>query len=247
MEFYEFGNIQNPKVLLIHGMAITWECFEPLIDQLSKHYYLIVPSLNGHNPNDEKEFECLDYEVQKIEEYILSTYLPKLHGAYGFSMGGTILLKLLMNGKIHIPNVILDAAYYLPLGIYSKASSAFLTNILKEIRENRPIHPFIKQLLLYANVDIEALKRAIYPGVSSKSIYNCLIELARFHIHKPLSPSAEVVYWYGSKEIFPAKSVKYLKQHHSTLHVKIFENLGHGELITKFPEKAVEEMRQIYQ
>lgn len=246
MEFHEFGNIQNPKVLLIHGMAITWECFEPLIEQLSKQYYLIVPSLDGHNPEKQKDFECLDDEVERIEDYILKSHHPKLHGAYGFSMGGTILLKLLTNGKIQIPNVILDAAYYLPLGIYSKATTSFLTNILQEIRENRPIHPFKKQLLLYANVDIEALKRAIYPGVSSKSIYNCLLELARFHLQKSISSSTEVVYWYGSKEIFPAKSVQYLKQRHLNLKVKIFDNLGHGELITKYPDRAAEEMRQVY-
>lgn len=247
MEFHEFGNIQNPKVLLIHGMAVTWECFEPLIDQLAKQYYLIVPALDGHNPLKQKDFECLNHEVKRIEDYIMNTYLPKLHGAYGFSMGGTILLKLLANGKIHFPNVILDAAYYLPLGIYSKATSALITNILTDIREERSIHPFLKQLLLYSNIDIEALKKAIYPGVSSKSIYNCLLELSRFHLQEPLPPTTEVEYWYGSKEIFPAKSVKYLKQHYPKLKVKIFENLGHGELITKFPDRATKEMQKMYQ
>lgn len=245
MEFREFGNIKNPKLLLIHGMATTWECFLPLIDELSKHYYLIIPALDGHNPNKPCDFECFDDEVERIENYLLSRYVPNLHGAFGFSMGGTILLKLLANNKIQIPKIILDAAYYLPLGVYSKVTSLVLTNILMELKNHHSLHPLIRQLLVYANIDVEALKKALYPEISSKSIYHCFLELFRYRF-QTFPDSAHITYWYGSKEIFPEKSVKYLKQCMPKIKVKIFENLGHGELITKYPSIAAKEMRQIY-
>src|SRR5690606_25772416 len=96
MEFHEFGNVKHPKLLLIHGMAMTWElCFEKIIGELSKEYYLIVPAIDGHNRDKQCEFKCLDDVVKKIEEYILHRYIPDLYGGFGFSMGGTILLKLM--------------------------------------------------------------------------------------------------------------------------------------------------------
>ncbi|WP_016837649.1 alpha/beta fold hydrolase [Ureibacillus thermosphaericus] len=245
MEFHEFGNLRNPKLLLIHGMAVTWESFNQLIDELSKHYYLIIPSLDGHNGDSSSHFECIDQETEQIENYILSRYTDYVHGAYGFSMGGTILLKLLANQKIQISKVILDAAYYLPLGIYSKTAAMILSKILLDLRNNQ-LHPKMRSLLSYYDVDVESLKKALYPQISLKSIENCFLELFKFSLQQSLRNSTEMYYWYGSNEIIPAKSIKYLKQVIPNIKEKVLKDLGHGEFITKYSTEAVKEMRTIY-
>lgn len=247
MEFHEFGNVKHPKLLLIHGMAMTWElCFEKIIGELSKEYYLIVPAIDGHNRDKQCEFKCLDDVVKKIEEYILHRYIPDLYGGFGFSMGGTILLKLMEKQNIRFQKVILDASYYLPLGIYSKFISTIITKIIAELRQQKPLHPMYEAFLNFANFDIEFLEKAIAPEVSERSIKNCLFELSNFHLTKPLSISTDVTYWYGSKELFPPKAVEYVKQVLPQTKVKKFEGFGHGELITKHPDQALEEMRKIF-
>lgn len=247
MEFHEFGDVRHPKLLLIHGLATTWQyCFESIIDELSKHYYLIIPALDGHDSSIEGDFTCLDHEVEQIEDYILNRYIPDLHGAFGFSMGGTILLKLMANQKIRFQKAILDAAYYLPLGIYSKAIATFLAKSMAEMQEGRPLHPMHHILLKYVNTDVEALRKAITPYITSKSIYRCVLQLSDFQLQKPISISTDITYWYGSKELFPPKSVKFVKELFPNVRVKIFENLGHGELIMKHPKKCIEEMRQFF-
>ena len=42
------GNVNNPKVVLIHGMGFYWEkCFTPIIEALELEYCLIIPELPG--------------------------------------------------------------------------------------------------------------------------------------------------------------------------------------------------------
>ena len=44
------GNVNNPKVVLIHGMGFYWEkCFTPIIEALELEYCLIIPELEGHH------------------------------------------------------------------------------------------------------------------------------------------------------------------------------------------------------
>lgn len=49
------GNVNNPKVVLIHGMGFYWEkCFTPIIEALELEYCLIIPELEGHHNKSEK-------------------------------------------------------------------------------------------------------------------------------------------------------------------------------------------------
>ncbi|PKC53352.1 hypothetical protein RhiirA1_404377, partial [Rhizophagus irregularis] len=57
MEFKEFGDSRNPKIMLIHGMATTWDiCYKAAIDELKNDFFIIVPVLDGHNPNEQSDF-----------------------------------------------------------------------------------------------------------------------------------------------------------------------------------------------
>lgn len=248
MEFYEFGDIQKPKLLLIHGMAITWQyCLDSVIKDLSKEFYLIIPELDGHNVKGSTNFQSLGEETQRIEQYVLTKYGHSIHGAYGFSMGGTILINIISNQNILMKNAILDSAYCTPLGIYAKGVAKWLTNLLMAIKNEEPIHPSIHKVLASYKIDVQSLKRAIFINASSETIYNCFLDLFHYTIPQNISSStAEVTYWFGSNEPFPPRSLKYLKEYLPNVKVKVFDNMGHGELITKHPKRCIEEMKRVF-
>jgi hypothetical protein len=104
----------------------------------------------------------------------------------------------------------------------------------------------MRSLLSYYDVDVESLKKALYPQISLKSIENCFLELFKFSLQQSLPNSPEMYYWYGSNEIIPEKSIKYLKQVVPNIKEKVLKDLGHGEFITKYSTEAVKEMRTIY-
>ena len=57
MQILEYGNSNNDKVILIHGFQMPLDSLNEYINILKKDYFVIVPILPGHNPNDKEEFE----------------------------------------------------------------------------------------------------------------------------------------------------------------------------------------------
>ena len=43
------GDINNPKVMLIHGVGFYWEtCFTKIVETLADKYFVLLPELEGH-------------------------------------------------------------------------------------------------------------------------------------------------------------------------------------------------------
>ena len=47
MEFHTFGDEDNKKVLLLHGMLCDWKKFRDLLKPLEESYYVIYPAMTG--------------------------------------------------------------------------------------------------------------------------------------------------------------------------------------------------------
>ncbi|HWL24831.1 MAG TPA: alpha/beta hydrolase [Ureibacillus sp.] len=247
MEFKEFGDIRNPKIMLIHGMATTWDtCYRATINELKNDFFIIVPVLDGHNPEEKSEFCSIQEAAHKIEQYVLQKHNGKLHAATGFSMGGTILIQILANQILQIHRVVLDAAYCNPLGIFSKFCTMFLSNQISKIKENKPFHILLRKVMEYGKFDEVALRKAFYSSISHKTILNCFAQLLEYQIPQSLrSINADVTYWYGSNESYAAKSARNLKKVLPNLRIRSFDRYGHGELITKYPKHCVAELKRI--
>ena len=67
------GNVNNPKVVLIHGMGFYWEkCFTPIIEALELEYCLIIPELEGHHNKSEKTDIKIADCVNRLEQELTS-------------------------------------------------------------------------------------------------------------------------------------------------------------------------------
>lgn len=253
MEFKEFGDQQNPKLLLIHGSASTWELnFGSIVEELSDDFFLILPLLNGHNPNRKKEFHSIEEEAKDIENYIIEQCNGKIDGAYGISFGGSILIQLLANNNISIGKAILDSAVCMPLGIFANlAAKAFASQIIK-LENNKPLSPVMK---IISGLDDHKIRKAYsdntktsyipqIPYISPETIRKTILECTRFRIPARITATAsEVTFWYGGKEPMAIKSARNLKKFLPDMTIKIFEDLGHGGLIMN-PDRLISELRQ---
>lgn len=248
MEFKEFGDSRNPKIMLIHGMATTWDiCYKAAIDELKNDFFIIVPVLDGHNPNEQSDFCSIQDAANKIEEYVLHQHSGKLYAASGFSMGGTILIQILANQILQIRRVVLDAAYCAPIGIFSKLCTKLLVSQICRVKENRPFHFLMRKVMEFGKFDEDAFRKAFFSDISQKSIMNCLGQLLEYKIPKNLSAiKADVTYWYGSHESFAAKSARNLKKALPHLKIRSFDKYGHGELFTKYPKQGVSELKRLF-
>ena len=99
MEILEFGNKEKDKIILIHGFETPYQIWEKYIEHYKNDYHIIVPVLQGHNPNKKEDFVSFEKSAKDIEDYIISYYGSNVFAIYGMSMGGVLTSQIWQNKK----------------------------------------------------------------------------------------------------------------------------------------------------
>lgn len=95
MIFHEFGDKKFPHILLIHGGGNSWWNYLRQARILSDKYHVILPTLNGHGEEYQKEYISTENSAQQIMNYIKNNCDGKLFAVGGVSLGGQIAIELL--------------------------------------------------------------------------------------------------------------------------------------------------------
>ena len=136
MQIHEFGNAQNPVILLLPGTCCFWKGnFGQVIDTLSRDFLVSVVAYTGFDENDTENFGTVTEEVEKIEEYVKKHYDGSVRAAYGCSLGGSLVGLLAARHNIHMQYGILGSSDLDQAG-------AFKASLLAAIM-GKVIYPFI--------------------------------------------------------------------------------------------------------
>jgi pimeloyl-ACP methyl ester carboxylesterase len=109
MEFITWGSDKNPTMLLIHPSKCNGHCFELLYPYL-QGFYLICPTLNGHNVNDHSVYENYQKETDAITAYIKEQKIHTLHTVLGLSLGTLEAYEIYRRKEFVINHLVLDGA-----------------------------------------------------------------------------------------------------------------------------------------
>ena len=91
---YEYGNDSHPAILMIHGNSVHSGFFIPLIRLLESQYHIITLDLPGHKHSDAWEKHNFNRKnLALLINLVLEHFKIKEVNAFGFSMGGFILLE----------------------------------------------------------------------------------------------------------------------------------------------------------
>ena len=110
MRFHEFGEKNNPTMILVHGMMNPWQIWEDAADFFSREYYVIVPELDAHTEEETSSFISLENEAEKIRKYVIENLDGKINVLCGLSMGGRIAAVLAGMPEISVDALVLDGA-----------------------------------------------------------------------------------------------------------------------------------------
>ncbi len=242
MDFKTFGNQKNPSLLLLHGLAMTWKSFDEIVPLLMDDYFLVIPVLDGHNPDNRSNFQTVQEEAEKIEKKVVDDFDRHLSGVLGFSLGGTIAIELLTRNKIQMDRVILDGACASTPGSLSRPYASMWISMLSKFTDGKNISSFLKKVT--GSGDVEALYNMLFFNLSEKTITNACKAAFEYEISPYVGQSkAQVTFWHGQREPYPAKTAKKMKEYLPAMRIRIFGNLGHGELFSRFPQRYVVEIR----
>lgn len=115
MDFKLYGDSGAPTLLLIPGLGVSYEIFLPLIKLLEEKFRVIAVQLDGFTMGVNTRFTSVDDQAGQIIGFVRQHCGGRLNSAYGLSLGGKILSRILERNEIIISHAIMDAAPLLPL------------------------------------------------------------------------------------------------------------------------------------
>lgn len=240
MRFNEFGKENKIKILLIHGMGCTGEhSFSSTIKRLENNYRVIVVSLDGYDEAKNK-FISIEEEARKIAEYIKENQEDSIDVVLGMSMGGFIALDLLTKYDLKAKKLILDSGYLKPWNkisakIFSKLVAKGFSSLIKG--ENKLFYKKgMKKIMGYV-----FKKEDLCEFASKETLINSEYSCLRYKLENiDVLNEINVEYWYGKKEKYMIKGMKFLKSKLSNLKEVCVGDYGHAEVMFEDPNQYAE-------
>ena len=236
MDFRTFGKADGPSLLLIPGLGVSIEIFLPLVGLLEDRFHIIAAQVDGFTLGVHSQFTSVDDQAAQVIAHVKENYDGRLDCAYGLSLGGKILSRMLERNELAIDHAVLDAAPLLPLpkwletplryyqcanvwtcyhwtGFWKRVFHSHYFDVLLD--ECRKVYPY-------------GGGRAVLDGY--KSVYTNKLE----SISGP-----DIHFWYGTLEAFAAKpQAEHLKKICPAAQIEVFPKMNHGQLLVDHPEEV---------
>ncbi|MBO7575793.1 MAG: alpha/beta hydrolase [Bacteroidales bacterium] len=243
MRFELLGKEGAPSLMLIPGLGVSYEIFLPLVELLKDKFQIIAVQVDGFTLGEQTCFTSVDDQAAQTIAFIRNRFDGHLDGAYGLSLGGKILSRILERDEVTIDHAILDAAPLLPLPkwlvgplryyqSYNVWTCYHWTGFWRWVFHS---HYFDVLLDECRKTFPYGGRRAVLDGY--KSVYTNKLE----SIH-----GADIHFWYGTKEAFVAKpQMEHLQKLCPELHVAVFPGSNHGQLLVDHPDEVAQRIEKI--
>ena len=253
MTFHEFGDKNFPHILLIHGGGNSWWNYLRQARMLSDKYHVILPTLDGHGEEYQKDYISTENSAQQIMEYIKNNCDRKLFAIGGVSLGGQIVMELLSLDSDIAEKAIIDGSICIPQPklarictviiklfgkiMFSKSASKIQLGLMKKMYPNMAYPEEIE------NYYIEDMPRL--PIKTLVTIYQTYMGEYRLK-HAIKESKAQVLYIYGEKEMKCVKeSAKLFQKMHPDCTLYEAKGYNHGYLSAYLPLEWMEVVNHI--
>lgn len=134
MNVYEFGNKENPIIMLFPGTMCYWKGnFGKVIEKLSEKFFVSAVAYTGFDDKDSEDYTSVEDELVKIETYIKDNYSGEICAAYGCSLGGTFVAHLAARHNINIKYGIIGSSDMDQAG---KVKAAVMSRLMVKVTYN---------------------------------------------------------------------------------------------------------------
>ena len=243
MTFNTYGDRNNPCLLLLPGLGVSHEIFLPLIKLLEDKFFVIAAGVDGFLIGEESCFTSVDDQAAKAIAYVQEHLGGHLNVAYGLSLGGKILSRILERNEIVIDHAIMDAAPLLPLPKWSVDPLRYYQSL--NVWTCYHWTGFWKWVFHshYFDVLLDECRK-VWPYGKGKAVrdgYKDVYTNRLESIH-----GADIHYWYGTKEAFVARpQAEHLKKICPDAHVIVFPGMNHGQFLVDHPDEVASRIKKI--
>ena len=245
MQILEHGR-ENGRVLLFFPCTAepVW-AFEGAMRQLSQKWHVFQVVYDGHQPENPGDFTSVEQTVDEAAAYLKKRGVDRLDAAYGCSLGGACLTRLLALGTLPVERAIIDGGitpYQFPyllrkmrlaldvLGFKIVASSRrVLEAAFPPERFTLPGHDPVQEYDAIA---------AYLKTYSQRTIRNVFWSGNNYALPSQPAPVAtKIVYWYGAEEEKDRRgNIRFIRRYIPQTQIHSIPNMAHAELVMIHPE-----------
>lgn len=237
----------RPRTLLFLPCTAepTW-AFAGAVEALAENWHIFQVVYEGHEPEYPGDFVSVEQTVAEITAELKARGLSQLDAAYGCSLGGACLTRLLALGELPVGRAIIDGGitpYQLPF-------------LLRKILLLRDILGF--KLAAGNRSILEAAfppERFTIPGHDSRKEYDAIEAYLKTYSNRtirnifwsgnnyalppiPAKSAAKITYWYGDDEKKDRKAdIRFIKHYFPQARIHGIPKMAHAELVMIHPEE----------
>lgn len=245
MNIHEFGQENQECVLFLHASCTSWDFYEESIRLLAERCHVIVPAMPGHDLTTDEDYTSVERIAAELEQWLLERGHPRVHGVYGLSMGGSIVLRLLVNGRILFDKAVIDAGitpYQLPW-IVTRFIALRDFGMVELGKHSRKLLELAYPPEKYGTEGLDWMER-VMKHMSAKTIWRVFDSCNNYDMPKPVpTVSAKMQYWYGSLEKKArAWDIDYVKKNFPRARFVEIPGLDHAEFALLHPAELAGQM-----
>ena len=188
-------------------------------------------------------YECADEIITSIRNH----RIEELDCIYGISLGASIAIEIALRDCIRINKLILDGGQFESMGIMKKIDAYFMAKEFQKVIQKKRMWSYVSKQMGYRNGnEIEVLYPLCCKRIQFDTLYDAALAAYGYDIKKRMEKlRMKVVIMYGGNELFAAKSVSLVKEKCvSEFEVYAYDNMGHSEVLSLYPEKLCEIIRK---
>lgn len=243
MKFRTFGDKTRPSLMLLPGLGVSYELFLPLIERLQDRFCIIAAEVDGFILGAFSEFSSIDDQAAQADAYVAETLGGRLDCAYGLSMGGKILSRILERREVVIGHAILDGAPLLPLPGWLAGPLRYYQSA--NVWTCYHWTGFWKRLFRshYFDVLLDECRK-VWPYGRGKAVRDGYRDIYAQRLES--IGGSDIHFWYGAREAFVARpQAAHLKRLHPETKVEVFPGMNHGQFLIDRPDGVAERITLI--
>ena len=250
MKFYEYGDKKSPSIMLIHGAGWSYWLYLQEARLLQNKYHVILPVIDGHGEEASVPYTSTEKIADQLLDYIDHNCDGKLFALSGVSLGGQIAIELLSRRADISEKAIIESGLCIPQPFLLKYSR-FVYKYFGKWLFSKKFNKWAITLLpkqMHLPDEIAALYLRDIPSVKVETMNHIFETYYNYKLKDSLKNSqADIIYWYGSKEMKCIKQSGLLFQTYvKKCQLIEFPSYRHSEISAYHPEEWVEKAEQFF-
>lgn len=230
MKFKEFGNRNNPVIILLHGGGLSWWSLKSQIEALQKDYFIVTPIIDGHGDDWENTFISIENSAEQVINFIKDNFSGKVYAICGLSIGAQIVVEVISKEQSITENAVIESALVCPMKMATKLTVPMYNLSYGLIKKKW--FAKLQAKTLYVPDDLFESYFLDSSRMTKESLINITISNGDYSIPQTLrNTHANALILVGEKELsIMKKSANLLHETIKGSSLKVIEKSGHGEI-----------------